>query len=391
MTALTIEVADSLDAIDSAAWDDVFGATGSSHLSHGWLRYVEREPGGHAVYLLATAADGSLHGALPTYAVDAESNRAYASADASTGSPIERYLVAGTRWAYVNDVLLQPNLDQGRGDEALGALVRAAEHRAATLGRDGVALLYLHTQAAQRLCSIRPDARPVLLDIESDLPLAGDGFDGYLAGLSAHRTYSVRKELRRFNGAGYRVAVERLSDCWHDAGPLVSQVQRKYGHPDSPAECRTRLRRLADVLDPQSLVFTARLHDELVGCAVYLAGRGTLHGRSVGFAYDRLAGVGEYFALYVYEPIRYAYRHGYTRLELGRGSNVAKVRRGARPQALWAILLPAHHTTGAWRQLNRDALVRIREEVPVDGLSIPDSWITDDTAPPGLAPVRWTR
>lgn len=378
MASFDIETAETLREVPRSAWDSLSG-TDSLYLSHGWLSHVEQEEGADTGYLLASGPDGLL-GALPTYAVETETNEDYWHAAALGGAGHGCYLVAGTRRAYVNNFLLSPELAGAQGDDVVDALLRRAERQAAELDRDGVALLYLSTAAVQRLWRIRDDVRPLLLDIETELALAGDQFDDYLAAVGPRRSYSVRKEIRLFAAAGYENAVEKLSQCWHEAGPLVSQVQRKYGHPDTAETCRAALRGLAEAFDPQSVVFSARRGGRLVGCAVYFAWRGTLHGRTVGFAYDELKDLGEYFNLYIYEPVRHAYRHQYSRLHLGRGSNTAKLRRGAHPRALWAVFLPANETPADWRRFNRTALRALQRQARLDDLDVPGAWVADETS-----------
>jgi predicted N-acyltransferase len=376
--AFDVAPAGSIQAVSPSVWDALTGAD-SLYLSHRWLSAVEREPGADADLLLATEAGGLL-GALPVYAVTAEANDDYRRVTALGGAGQGHHLVTGTRRAYVNDFLLDPELSTERGDEVLDALLSAAQRYATERGRAGICLLYLRTGAAARLRRLRGDACPLLVDIETDLARPGERFEDYLAAVGGRRAYAVRKEMRRFAAAGYEVGVERLAECWHEAGPLVAQVQQKYGHPDTPDVCRAALRGLAESFGPQSVVFTARRAARLLACAVFFAWRGTLYGRAVGFAYDELDNTGEYFNLYIYEPLRYAYRNGLSGLHLGRGSNVAKLRRGAWPRALWAVFLPAGGAGARWRAFNRAALSDLRRQADVADLDVPEGWAADAAA-----------
>jgi predicted N-acyltransferase len=194
------------------------------------------------------------------------------------------------------------------------------------------------------------------------------------------RAYPIRKEMRRFAAAGYELAVEPLSQCWYEAGPLVANVQQKYGHADTADDCRAGLRTQAEALDRHSLVFTARRRGRLVGCALFYAWRTTLHGRVVGFDYPALSNAAEYFNLLFYEPLRYAYEHGYAALRLGISSYEAKVGRGARAAPLWAMFRPPPAAALDWRHTNRLVLGDWQRPCRLEDIDIPPEWVAGDEA-----------
>ncbi len=372
--SLRIQEVAALDEIPQLLWDSLSGA-GSFYLCHDWLSYVESETGAASRYLMAWSA-GGLAGALPTYALSAETNRNYQTAHILGGRVPGSYLITGTRRAYVNDMMLANDPRQECADKALDCLLSAAGGQARTLGLDGVAFLYLPTAAAQRLLGLRGDIRPLLLGIDTELSVPGNCFEDYLDEVGKRRASGVRNEMRSFAAAGYQVSVEKLADCWYEMGSLVASVQQKYGHTDSIESCRGSLRKQAETLNPHSLVFTARRSGALVACALFYAWRRTLFGRVVGFDYAALADVGEYFNLYFYEPLRYAYDNGYSSLQLGRGSYFAKLRRGARPRALWAVFAPSGRWSADWRDFNWQELQRCQDQWCFSEIDIPSNWLS---------------
>lgn len=361
----------SLDEIPANRWNALPGAA-SFYLSHEWLSFVECDRSADPDYLLVSSGE-HLVGALPTYAVAVEHNADY-QIDRVIGRPVDgSFLLAGTRRGYVNRLMVDAATPQ-QGDDVVALLLDGAARRAGALGLDGTAFLYLDTTAADALRRVDPHLEPLLVDSDTVLDVPGATFDDYVDELGSRRAWSVRREMRDFAAAGYDMSVARLSECWYDAGPLVSQVQFKYGHDDSPDDCRSGLEAQADAMDEYTVVFCARRGTRLVAVSLFYAWRGALYGRVVGFDYGALVSAHEYFTIYFYEPLRYAYRHGYRRLHLGRGSYAAKVRRGARPVPSWA-LLPSGHGPGVdWRAWNRDAVGRWASECQVPTIDIPADW-----------------
>lgn len=367
--SLDLHRSSTMDGIDAGRWNELSGAA-SFYLSHAWLCHVERSSGADCTYLLVRDSGGTLLGALPTYRIDDEQNSHYRTDVLMDGRLSGRHLLAGSCRAYHNDLMLHPSLTDDEQDRVLGVLLDAARRRATELGCADVLFLYLTTDAMTRLRRIRPDTGPLLLSLDAVLPVAGDAMDDYFAMLEGRRASGVRKDIRVFANAGYTTAVEPLSACWFEAGPLVANVQNRYGEDETVQQCRASLHSQARALDPSSLAFTARRDGRLVAMALYYAWRDRLHGRLVGFDYEALDNAREYFSLYFYEPLRWAYRNNIRVLHLGMGSYAGKFRRGARPAALWALSLnPAR--AGDWRLWNTDQLTAWRDEWGVDNLALP--------------------
>jgi uncharacterized protein len=363
-----------LKDISRTSWNSLSGAD-SFYLSHEWLSFVEQEGTADVNYLLLRDSD-ELLGALPTYSVTSEPNRDYRLDTLFVGSHARRRpLIVGTRRAYVNEFLFGDRSAETQCLESLGNLLIAADRHAHECDLDELAFLYLSTPAAAMLRRLRPEMTPILIGMDARIPVPGSEFGDYLSALGSQRGHAVRKDLRRFEAAGYTTAIEPLSQCWYEAGPLVANVQQKYGHDDTAETCRHGLSAQASALDRHTLVFTLRDEGVLRGCALFYSWRKMLYGRVVGFDYERLANVGEYFYLYFYRPLQYAYENGYECLHLGRGSYSAKLRRGAVPRALWAMISPPAAAHGDWRQYNADILNRWKQDQPRLDIDVPVDWI----------------
>lgn len=369
---LDVQSVSTVDMVDATRWNELSGAA-SIYLAHAWLRHVERTSGVECAYLLVRDAGGTLLGALPTYWTDEESNSNYRADLILDGRLSGRHLLAGSCRGYDNDLLLHPSLTEDEQDLVLGMLLDAAERHAAELGLAEVLFLYLTTAAAARLRRVRPESAPLLLNLDTVLPVPGDGLDDYYAALGGRRAYAVRKDMRIFDAAGYTTAIEPLSACWHEAGPLAANVQNRHGKHESDEEARASLRSQADALDTSGLTFTARRDGKLVALAVHYAWRDTLYGRFVGFDYEAMTDAREYFNLYYYLPLRWAYDNGIRTMHWGMGSYSAKFRRGARPNPLWAASLTAARA-GDWRRWNSERAATWRQEWGLDDVGVPADW-----------------
>ncbi|HEV2781516.1 MAG TPA: MFS transporter [Actinophytocola sp.] len=372
MGDLRVELVRTINDVDPAAWNGLSGAS-SFYLSHDWLGYVEGNAGADVYYLLVRS-HGQLAGALPLYLVRHESNVDYMAGRIFSDGLPGRFLLAGTRRGYVNEVLVDPTLDESRTGAVLATLLDAAGSLAGGLGLDGVLFLYLSGHAASALHHADPTTRPLLHGVDTAIPVVGERFEDYLCWLGSRRAYQVRKEMRIFAEAGYEVGVERLGDCWYESGPLVANVQQRYGHDEDAAACRESLRAQADRLDPHSVVFTARRRGALVALSLFYAWRKTLHGRLVGFDYQALTNSGEYFNLLFYQPLIWAYLHRFRCVHLGRESYPAKLGRGARPRSLFAVAVPGAEPAGGWLRWNAGRFAEWADTVGGDGLDVPRHW-----------------
>ncbi|MCI3934997.1 GNAT family N-acetyltransferase [Streptomyces sp. AN091965] len=387
----------SVEACDAAEWARL-GRGRSLYVSRPYLAYAERCHQDEAAYVVCRA-QGRVVAALPAYDCawpDAELD-AYDYQDQYGGlsalAGVDRALwypgmLGGTRSGYVTDPLLDPALGEPRQREATRRLLRGFRELAAARGARSAALLYLTSDAARTVSAslteeeARDDERaPLLLSpfgVDTWLPVEFATFEDYVRHLSSKRRHAVRREIAAFRAQDRRVEVIRLGECHEALGPLLANVQRKYGHQSTAARMTDLLDQYTRVLDDESRVFLCRGPDgDLLGYALYFAWEGVLYARNVGFDYERLSGDdGTYFNLLFYEPIAFAIRHGYRAVHFGMGSR-AKAARGALIRPLWSLLLPPEGTrvpsrgeADAWNAARRDQWA---QEYRGFGAQLPDA------------------
>lgn len=372
--ALTVP---SLASLPAAFWQSFHRGAGV-YQSRPWLEFVERTAGPATAYVATTEAGQGL-GLLPMYPAPTEPGTGYALSDLAeiTAAPGTIWL-CGNRRAYRNEMLVVSLPEDGRlGQMALGALGSAA---AAACPSDPATLIfpYVSKTHADMLCRTMPHAVPFLSKLDANIHINGRSFDEYVRGLGRKKASTIRWEMRRFERAGYATAVERLADCWQEAGPLVANVQRRYGHDDTPDSCRRGLRLQGELLAGHDVVFTARRAGRLVALALFYEWNGTLASRVVGFDYSGLAGAMEYFYLNFYWPLEYACGRGLTRILLGTGSEQAKQQRGAALTGLWTVISgpnPVPETgPGSWRAHNAQVRKQLMTTAPIGEAELGDEW-----------------
>ncbi|MEV8016109.1 GNAT family N-acetyltransferase [Streptomyces sp. NPDC086554] len=325
-------VPDILD-VPAASWDALAAPVGL-YLSHQWLAAQQQDPTALVRYALVHD-DGQLIAAAPLYVVDNEPNDLYRVHELVPGRAPTRTLFAGARRGYLNAPLLHPRLTPDRRSEALSRLVAAA----GSLAADQKAQpwwLYVTDAAAAELADAC-GTKPVQLNQDARIPLAGSTFDDYLAGLPSKRRVTIRRERRAFAEAGYELRTLRLSECADAAGALAAQLQERHGHPADPAFMTRLLREQADGMADSGIVCAAYAEGRMVAFSLFYRYADTVWLRSTGYDYARLGGAHEYFNLVYYLPIEHAYAHGATALHLGMESLRAKTLRGAVASPLWAI------------------------------------------------------
>lgn len=301
-----------------------------------WLRFADTDGLARSRYLSLPGA-----AALSVHWTEKEVNAGYIPSRALPGVGEGPALTLGGRRGYLSAPLLagEPGAEQ-----ALGSLVCAAvEGEPQAKGRWWWPYLSGHDAAHVLRATADGPRRPQVRLISADclLEVPEGGIEEYLASLrSKQRRTHVRREINRYAASGLRTVRARLS-AWTDTlGPLLSNVQRKYGHDHSPEQMTGLLHRQGEHLDERSVVFLAldpAAPDTPVGFSLAYRHGPELTVRVVGFDYDRLRGADEYAELAVHAPVRYCQEHGLTRLHLGKGSYQAKCRRGARIRPLWAV------------------------------------------------------
>jgi predicted N-acyltransferase len=355
---LSVDVMTGLDAV-AEEWDEL-AAGRSLYLDRRWLRSLERDPALTAYYVLVRA--GWLLGALPAYVWDGGEGWATGAYDVSWA--LRRAVVglgraasypavlAGSRAGYANEPLLVPGLSEKLRREVAAALLDGVDELADEAGASVVAFPFLTARGLLELTpAIDRFGPPLLHSAGTRLDVRWDSFEDYLGSLGTQRRHRTRAELRRFEASGLTTERRRLGECYEELAPLSANVQRRYGHSDSPESTAAQLRSQAAEIDEESVVFLARRDGRAVGFSLAYEHAGDLVIRTVGFDYEHVGGGdAAYFNLGFYLPIRFAAEAGLRAIECGPASYRAKVYRGCAPYPLFSVVRPA--------PAHRDALAR---------------------------------
>jgi predicted N-acyltransferase len=387
---LHCESASSVSAVDPAEWDVLAGPYGY-YLSHQWIRFVEADPSARAEYLLVRQ-DGRLVAALPVYDVAAEQNDFYRPGNLADGRWRGHYLIAGARRAYANGLLVHPALEAAERIQAAELLLRTLAGRVRRHDAAGALFLYMPTAAAgevqQATGAIAARGLPLLAAADSHLDAPGSDIGDYLASLpTSHRRRRLAREITVFSGAGYEVSQESPRDSWREAGALLGNLQRRYGHEGTDEVWQAIVGRQAEYLGDRGVLFACRSRGRLVAFSLGYPFLDTLYMRMAGFDYAQLRNAFEYFNLAIYLPLRYVYAHGMRRIHLGMESYDAKIRRGAVLTPLWNVAVyerrPGDPDTDlAW---NRQAAIPLISQYGYESHGLADpgwsSWGCAATAP----------
>jgi uncharacterized protein len=224
-------------------------------------------------------------------------------------------------------------VDQRRA--VMAALPELLLQAAAELGCRSVALLYVDEPEAADVdqSASRAGYVSTLLGAEGVLELADTSWEGYLAGLSKRRRYQARKELRRYEEAGFRTVVRTGPDAFSDELVALQVAHRlKYGLPSGEDRVRRDLNAVRDELGESCVVFTAERDGRIGSFTLYLRTRHALFARTGGTAPDAR---GCYFAVDYHETARWALENGIRRVHYGMASYEAKVTRGCELLPRW--------------------------------------------------------
>lgn len=360
---------------DADRWDDLAVAAGDFFLGSRWLRMAAGEPGVSTVYAWAHDGTGRLVAALPAWFSPSEGNSAYRASEVFReldGGWRTSSASLGARHGYGNDILLHPSLGPAERAQAVSALLDLTTAWCHERSPAPPLAWYLHTPQAAALHDSGHASTPLLTDLAADIALPGSGFDDYLHALGHHRATAVRREIRAFAEAGLDVRQEPLDAVHEEAGPLLAQTMRRYGHAYTDSAGRASLLRQAEHLGDLAVAFTCRGAGGLLGFSLGFRWGSRLLMRVAGFDYARLPGAFEYFNTVYYAPAHYAYAHRMSALLVGTGSLGAKCARGATLSPRWtAVLRGADGTSGptaaeahAWTaRVFRDAARQARKDL----------------------------
>lgn len=324
---LRVAVVASLADVDAARWDELASPAGF-YMSRSWLRNMETHPDSDTSYVIVEEPCGRLAAAVPVHLVRFDDNPRYDTR--LRGGHHPEYLL-GSRRGYRSAVLVHPDVEPATGTAAVTLLARQVR---ALVGSTPTRVWYVpdvDLPTARDLARAVTGRAPRVesLGAEAVVPVRPGGFDDLVADQQTQRRTKLRRERARFLACGYQVGLESLAAVVDEAGPLLGQLERKYG-TDLPAEeWIAYYRRLTLDEQPGEVLTCRETGGRLVGLVHFYQFGDALWARSCGFDYPRLHDAFEYFNLAFFELVELACRRGLDRVHLGLGSIDAKVRHGA--------------------------------------------------------------
>jgi uncharacterized protein len=354
---MTIDTESRLGGLAPSVWDGLAGR--GFYSSAGWLGFCTADFGAESAAAVCYR-DGEPVCAVPYVRTSDSLFGSYRWHDilraAGLPAPPADGILVGPREGYQTHVLGTPTTAELAG---VVDQIRAA-------GSTCVAM-YVTTGDVLALRHAGVTTTPVLLKADAWIELPECDWASWEASLSKNRRKMVRRDVREFRDAGYRIEQVPLTECWERLGGIASATQAKYGHHTTPEIELRSLRNHAVRMGAAAR--TALLYtrdDTLVGFCLYYVWQDTAFLRWIGLDYDKLAGGREYFSLCYYAQIECAEQLGIRWLHAGVDASDAKAFRGARLRPLWLLDLSAdsvlsgaddrirRHNTGYYDKLKAD-------------------------------------
>ncbi len=356
----------SIAALPRSLWDHV-ASRYSAYGSYGWLLAAEKMPGAlRTAYYLALNENDESVGAFAAYLVDKRVSRSYHPAWAVCGceppgsDSLFPAILLGGRGGYTSELMIGPEADVKERDfwELFSGEI---ESLMSEWGARSVWLLYAGPGTAS-LASGAIGGQIYELSPVSVIPVrAGDG-DDWLITLRSHRRQRIRREMREFDAADYRVEISPLTASDATAfGELLANLLEKYRGTASSTAMTSYVGLQAAAMADFSIAFRCYSGTELTGFSYGFAWNSCLYMRACGFAYKKLRNAAEYFNLVYYYPLREACVRGLDQIEVGPGSYEAKLLRGARLEPRYAV---GRHCGPAdvWAEMNRRYMASVRAD-----------------------------
>ncbi len=347
---MVLNWSESLVGISASEWAAISSGL-SLYAAYPWLRSQERRPDFNARYLVARDDSGSMLGALPTYLMRSAHGygmynpfELFARPALREAGEIEKWLptaFGGSRSGYHNEIIVDRTLDDDDRVGVVRTLLSGFWHYARSASAGSLAFMYLSRAALQVLKPlIDADALVFFSGAETYLEVRWTSFDDYVASLASSRRRHLRREMDTFAKRGCAVNITRLSRCCDQIGPLLANVQQKYGHRASPKEMTSQLLMQAEELDPYSHVLLCHRGGQLIGFSLLYEWSGQLYVRALGFDYAMSLDSAVYFNLAFYGPIQLAIANKLGSVSFGLESYEAKFRRGAQGVSRWSLVVP---------------------------------------------------
>ncbi|MFD5029802.1 peptidogalycan biosysnthesis protein [Streptomyces sp. NPDC058405] len=341
-------------------WGRLAEGTGL-YQSYPWLHWAESSSGARPEYVLAHGGDGVLVGAVPTYLLSSAPDRfttwydpvrVFLAPHCDTTDATDRWfplLLVGSASGYHSEILVRPGRDRRAVARALlsGCLDLAGRSAAR-----GTAMMYAPEAAALEAGAVLGGpVAPVPTSAEAVIPVTAEDrdLDDYLARFPSARRSKFKKEITAFRAAGGTTTRYALGDLVDRVGPLLGQLQRRYGDPVTDHEMTAYVASQERHLGAWSVVLADETDDGgLRGFTLSYIHENTLYVRAAGFQEDLEQPPFAYFNLAVYAPLRLAMENGLTAVDLGTGAYRGKTLRGAAIQPLWSAVRPPGDCPPQW-------------------------------------------
>ncbi|WP_176993633.1 peptidogalycan biosysnthesis protein [Nonomuraea jiangxiensis] len=377
---MTVDRVASLDDVAGRTWDDV-ADPGDMFQSHAWLRALEQCGDGPVTYLIARRpGHPRILGALPLY--DSLPSRgdylywpelhfqdllhAASRLDGRLG------LLAGSCAGFGTRLIVDRGLPGPARTAVLRALRDAAGAVAAERGLPYTFFLFLDASAWSDLAPISGDGDHHRLAsvAQTELELPGTGFEDYLATLPRNTRTSARREVGVFAEECATETVP-LREAIPTIAPMIVNVRAKHGIAYSVDAVTRRLTAYCSALgDASSMALLCRVRGRLAGTGVICRWHDRLYVTDFGRLDDGAPDPFVYFNAAIYEPIKYAYSAGLSKVVTGAGAELGKARRGAAMLPLvhlaWAAAgdRPSRHTGAASAENRKEHWRKIRGAHP---------------------------
>ncbi|MCA2227980.1 peptidogalycan biosysnthesis protein [Nonomuraea aurantiaca] len=341
---VTVERVPSLEDVAGYAWNDVADPQ-DMFQSRAWLTALEQSGDGPVTYLIAREPGHSrILGALPLY--DSLPSRgdylywpelhfqdllhAARSLDGRLG------LLAGSCAGFSTRLIVDRTLPTSTRTVVLHALRDAACAVAVERGLPYTFFLFLDAAAWRDLAPVIGDGdqHRFASVAQTELELPGESFEDYLATLPRNTRTSVRREVGLF-AKDCATETVPLREAITTIAPMIVNVRAKHGMAYSVDAVTRRLSAYSSALgDASSLALLCHVRGRLVGTGVMCRWHDRLYVTDFG-RLDAEDDDGEaqdpfvYFNAAIYEPIKYAYSAGLSRVVTGAGAELGKARRGS--------------------------------------------------------------
>lgn len=374
---------DPLGGVPEADWDELAGERFYS--SALWLRLCALASGGTSG-AVHTPLPGGGRAAVPVAAINDETNPNgrwdERLARCGLPSPSPRGILVGQRRGYLAHLLHTPGSDPAQAASSLLAAVRAVrlpqqdDPRAAAGDPPACMAMYLTTPDVLALRAAGVQTMPVALATDAWIEIPPEGWEAWMHSLgSPHRVSRLRRDIRKFERAGYKVEHRTLDETYADVARLLSFTVRRHGRTADEAAMARSFRQQGELAGPRAEVLLCSKDGRPpVGFCLFYRHGDTVFLRAVGFDYDNLNSGAEYFNLTFYIP---AALPGVKYLHAGTTSAEAKALRGAELRPLWLLDLSQDSVLvgrdSDIRRYNKKFTAELRDSSPVVAQALDDA------------------